>query len=173
MGHDIEVAKELGMDGIVLGILNERSEVDREGTQMLVKLAHPLPVTFHRAFDLCRDLGASLDAVIATGATRLLTADGNNGVSNGLPHLARLIANAADRIVIMPGGGTRASNIQRILSHTGAREIHSSLSRPRQSTNESHESAKRALKDRDRDTEKFEMRVRNFRRLVDTFSAQN
>lgn len=172
MKRDIGVARELGMNGIVLGVLNKKGEVDCERTKLLVELAQPLPVTFHRAFDLCSDLKTSLDAVIETGATRLLTAGGKNGVSNGLPHLARLIANAADRIVIMPGGGIRASNIERTLSQTGAREIHSSLSRPRHSTNYSPESAERTPEGRNRDAEKFETRVRSFRRLIDTFSAQ-
>lgn len=169
MKREIGVAKEVGMDGIVLGILNQEGEVDRKRTMLLVELAHPLPVTFHRAFDLCRDLSASLNAVIETGATRVLTAGGKNGVSNGLPHLSRLIANAGDRIVIMPGGGIRASNIERILSQTGAREIHSSLSRPRQSTNHSHKPVERMLGNRN--AAEFEGRVRNFRRLIDTFST--
>ncbi len=163
--RDIGVAKQLGMDGIVLGLLDENGNVDGQGTGKLVRFARPLPVTFHRAFDLCPDLTASLHVVMETGAARILTAGGNAGVTNGLANLAGLIAAARDRIVIMPGGGIRASNVQRILCHTGAREIHTSLSTPRKPT--SHNSELGEGTRRDHDAAEFEARVRKFRGLID------
>lgn len=170
MKRDIGLAKELGMDGIVLGLLDEKGRVDRERTRILVKAAHPLPVTFHRAFDLCLDLTASLHAVMETGATRLLTAGGKLGVTRGLSTLAGLMATAGNRIAIMPGGGIRASNVQRVLRQTGAREIHTSLSTPRKPTNGS-ELAERTRLRFDRDAAEFEARVRKFRRLIETLSV--
>jgi copper homeostasis protein len=169
MKHDIRIAKELGMDGIVLGILDKNDQVDRRRTSFLVKLAHPLPVTFHRAFDVCRNLSQSLDAVIETGATRLLTAGGTTGVTNGITTLAGLIENSRNGIVIMPGGGIRASNIERILIQTGAKEIHTSLSTPRKHTNHHSEVKQEARTSRDRSDVAFETRVRRFRQLVETF----
>jgi copper homeostasis protein len=172
MKRDIRIAKELGMDGIVLGILNQNDQVDRRRTSFLVKLAHPLPVTFHRAFDVCRNLSESLDAVIETGATRLLTAGGTTRVTNGITTLAELIENAGERIAIMPGGGIRASNLERILSQTGAKEIHTSLSSPRKHANHHSEVKQEAHTSRDRNDVAFETRVRKFRQLVDTFSVR-
>lgn len=171
MKHDIRMAQKLGMDGIVLGLLDKKGLVDRVRTSLLVKLAHPLPVTFHRAFDLCHDLTTSLHAVIETGATRLLTAGGKTGVTNGLPTLAGLVSAAEDRIVIMPGGGIRTSNVQRILRQTGAREIHTSLSTPRKPTNHTSDFPEGNQRGRNRDTAEFEARVRKFRRLVETVST--
>jgi copper homeostasis protein len=130
MKRDIRVAKELGMDGIVLGLLDETLQVDRERTSILVELAHPLPVTFHRAFDSCKDLAASLEAIVETGARRILTSGGKERVTEGLATLRGLVASAGERIVIMPGGGIRGSDVQRILRETSAREIHSSLGTP-------------------------------------------
>jgi len=127
MKRSIRQAKDLGMSGLVLGILDSANQIDRARTATLVELAHPLPVTFHRAFDLCPDLTAALQAVIATGAKRILTSGGKKRVVNALAPLADLIATAQDRVVVMPGGGVRASNVRRILRHTGACEIHSSL----------------------------------------------
>jgi copper homeostasis protein len=123
----IDVAKDVGLDGIVLGLLDSFEQIDRERTRELVHAAHPLPVTFHRAFDQCPDLTMALEAVIATGAKRILTSGGKPSVMEALASLASLLGVAKDRIVLMPGGGVRASNVERILRGTGAREIHTSL----------------------------------------------
>ncbi|MGA7906692.1 MAG: copper homeostasis protein CutC [Candidatus Sulfotelmatobacter sp.] len=161
MKRDIEVAKDLGMDGIVVGLLDEAGQVDRKRTGILVNLAHPLPVTFHRAFDLSQDLHVSLGAVIQTGAVRILTSGGKARVTDGLSTLADLVAAAGDRIVIMPGGSIRASNVRRILQQTGAREVHTSLGTSREPGNHNP-----ALPEADRTLEEFEARVRKVRRLI-------
>jgi copper homeostasis protein len=127
MKRDIVAAKEIGLSGVVLGVLDPSSHVDQERTRALVQLAHPLPVTFHRAFDRCADLTAALEAVITAGAKRILTSGGATRAVDGLVDLTHLVRLAGDRIVIMPGGEVRSENIERILRSTGAREIHSSL----------------------------------------------
>ena len=169
MKGDIQVAKEAGMDGIVLGLLDKTREVDRERTSVLIKLAHPLPVTFHRAFDRCRDLTAALQAVIETGAIRILTSGGKARGTDGISTLADLVAKAGDRIVIMPGGSIRASNVQHILRGTGAREIHSSLATSRDSGKpEIHGAVRRGVGD---GSAEFEARVRKVRRLIEALSS--
>jgi copper homeostasis protein len=76
MRNDVLAAKQFGMDGVVLGILQPTARVDIERTRALVDLAHPLPVTFHRAFDASETLEAALEDVIQTGASRVLTSGG-------------------------------------------------------------------------------------------------
>ena len=159
MKREIQAAKDLGMDGIVVGLLDEYMQVDRERTSSLINLASPLPVTFHRAFDSCRDLTASLQAVIETGATRILTSEGKEQAANAPASLAELVARAGSRIAIMPGGGVRANNVERILRETGAQEIHTSLGVPATAGNiGSHD--------------EFEVKVREVRRLIDNLTAQ-
>ena len=126
MKDDIRHSRELGADGIVLGILNADGTVDVERTRTLVELAAPAPVTFHRAFDMTPDLDEALEAVIATGAMRILTSGGSNSVPEGLDAITRIVQRAADRIHIMPGSGIRPGNITHIARTTGAREFHSS-----------------------------------------------
>lgn len=149
MKHEIDVAKEIGLDGIVLGLLDKNMQVDHARTRALAQLAHPLPVTFHRAFDLCPDLTAALEAVIEAGTKRILTSGGKARALDGLVNLAHLITTAGDRIVIMPGGGIRLANVERTVRSTGAREIHTSLDT----------SATVASR--------FEIKVSEFRRAVD------
>jgi copper homeostasis protein len=127
MRRDIEVARKLGMDGVVLGLLREDRSVDVERTRELVQFARPLPVTFHRAFDECADLQRSLEDVIASGASRILTSGGAATAMEGLSTLKRLVAAAGERIIILPGSGIHAGNIAEVARGTGAREFHSGL----------------------------------------------
>jgi copper homeostasis protein len=127
MRRAIATAKRLGMDGVVLGLLTEDRRVDVERTRELVKLAQPLPVTFHRAFDDVADLDAALEDVIATGAARILTSGGAPTAPQGLGALAKLVAAAGNRIAIVPGSGVNASNILEVAQHTQAHEFHSGL----------------------------------------------
>ncbi|HXN51027.1 MAG TPA: copper homeostasis protein CutC [Candidatus Acidoferrum sp.] len=127
MRRDIAAAKRLGMDGVVLGVLTTDRQVDVERTRGLVKIAQPLPVTFHRAFDDVADLDAALEAVIETGAARILTSGGAPTAPRGLGVLAELVAAACNRITIVPGSGVNALNILEVAQHTHAREFHSAL----------------------------------------------
>ena len=128
MKRAIGIAKESGMDGVVLGVLKEDSGVDVGRTRELVEIARPLPVTYHRAFDECADLRRGLEDVIQTGAARILTSGGAAGALEGALLLAELVAAAGDRIIIVPGAGINDSNILQVVQHTGAREFHSGLS---------------------------------------------
>ncbi|HEX3435761.1 MAG TPA: copper homeostasis protein CutC [Pseudacidobacterium sp.] len=127
MKHDIRTAKELGADGIVLGLLRADGTVDVERTRQLVELAAPLPVTFHRAIDVSHDLLEGLEAVISTGAARVLTSGGQSSVVDGAPMVAKMIEAAKDRIIVMPGCGIRSDNVLSILETTGAHEVHIAL----------------------------------------------
>jgi copper homeostasis protein len=126
MRNDILAAKQFGMDGIVLGILHEGGRIDIERTKSLVELAHPLPVTFHRAFDASENLEVSLEEVIQTGASRVLTSGGQPRAMDALPVLARLVQRAKGRILLMPCGGINSENVVHIVRATRAQEVHSS-----------------------------------------------
>lgn len=126
MEAEIEHARGLGADGVVVGVLGEDCRVDDARTRRLVELAAPLPVTFHRAFDHAPDLEAALEDVIATGARRVLTSGGAADAAAGAETIARLMRQAAGRISVMPGGGVRFANIA-ALAATGATEFHTSL----------------------------------------------
>jgi copper homeostasis protein len=126
MRHDIVAAQQFGMDGVVLGILQERTRIDIERTRALVQLAHPLPVTFHRAFDASENLEASLEEVIQTGAARILTSGGQPRATEALSTLARLAQLARGRVLLMPCGGINSDNVVAVVEATSAHEIHTS-----------------------------------------------
>jgi copper homeostasis protein len=128
MRHDIKVAKELGADGLVLGILDTEANVDAKRTGELVELARPLTVTFHRAIDMSRDLFLALQTLIDLKIDRVLTSGGEQTAIEGKQIIARLVRDAAERIAVMPGSGIQEQNVRQLIAETGAREIHVGLS---------------------------------------------
>jgi copper homeostasis protein len=124
----IEVAREAGMDGVVLGLLRDDRSVDVERTAELVRAAAPLPVTFHRAIDESANLFAGLEDVIVTGAVRVLTSGGADKAPEVVARIAELVRRARGRIVVMPGSGITPGNIAEIAAATGAVEFHAGLS---------------------------------------------
>ena len=126
MKTDISTCKELGCDGVVIGILNADGTVDKQRCKQLVELAYPLGVTFHRAFDRATDASKALEDIIDTGCERILTSGQRPNATDGAELIAALIKQADGRIIIMPGSGVRSDNIVALAEKTGAVEFHSS-----------------------------------------------
>jgi copper homeostasis protein len=124
MQADIDTAKAEGANGVVIGLLNADGEIDAARTRALIKLARPLAVTFHRAFDMTPDPFEALETLVGLGVDRVLTSGQEATVLEGLPLIAELIRRAGDRIIVMPGGGITARNIDRIVAAARPREIH-------------------------------------------------
>ncbi len=124
MRHDVAAAKALGADGIVLGLLNPDGTVDRKRTEELVAIARPLPVTFHRAFDMTRDPFEALDTLIELGVDRVLTSGQEPTVLEGIDHIAALVERAAGRIIVMPGGGITERTAPKIVRALKVSEMH-------------------------------------------------
>lgn len=133
MRRDIDTAGEKGADGIVTGILMRDGTVDVERTALLVDYAAPMSVTFHRAFDMCRDPMTALEDIISTGAGRILTSGQAKTAIEGSQLIRKLRDASQGRIKIMPGGGIDEYNIALLANTTGASEYHLSGRRQRDS----------------------------------------
>ena len=129
MRRDIQAAKRIGANGVVLGALQADGSVDMETTRALLAAARPMSVTFHRAFDLCRDPAEALESLCALGIDRLLTSGQKNSALDGLDCIASLVKQSAGRIVIMAGGGVNAQTLPVILAGSGVSEVHFSARR--------------------------------------------
>jgi copper homeostasis protein len=129
MREDLRHVCSLGASGIVLGLMRADGTVELERTRELVEMAHPLEVTFNRAFDHTTSLEQALEDVIATGCRRILTSGGQRNVVQGAESLARLVKQAAGRIDIAVGGGLRLSNAAEVARTTGAQHFHGSVRR--------------------------------------------
>ncbi|MFB3852761.1 MAG: copper homeostasis protein CutC [Vicinamibacterales bacterium] len=124
MLHDIDAARVTGANGIVFGILNPDGSVDERRTRAAMEVARPLPVTFHRAFDMTRDPFEALDTLIDLGIDRVLTSGQEASVVEGLDLIAALVERAAGRIIVVPGGGVTERNVRKVVAATGVREVH-------------------------------------------------
>lgn len=126
MKQEIKEYKKLNVDGFVFGILNKDNSINVERNKELVFLARPLPCTFHRAFDVVTDVYNSLETVIDCGFKTILTSGQEPNVVEGISVLEQLAKKAGDRIVIMPGGGVRSSNITMLKEKMNTSFYHSS-----------------------------------------------
>lgn len=124
MRAEIQHAKVLGANGVVLGILRSDGSVDVERTKELASLAYPLSVTFHRAFDETPDPFRALEDVILTGADILLTSGQKFSATEGQELIQQLVERAGNRIRILAGAGINESNARIIIRETGVQEIH-------------------------------------------------
>jgi copper homeostasis protein len=126
MKEEIEQFKKINVDGFVFGILDVNNSFDNLRNKELVRLANPLPCTFHRAFDVVSNVYESLELVIDSGFKTILTSGQGKNVMEGIEVLKSLVTKANGGIVIMPGGGLRSSNIVLLDQKVNASFYHSS-----------------------------------------------
>lgn len=127
MQQDIGVAKRLGANGVVFGLVNLDGTIDRVRTRELVEISRPMTATFHRAFDVCQNLPNALETLISCGVDRVLTSGGEATAHKGCDAIADLVQQAGNGISIMAGGGIDAENARKIVQRSGVREIHAGL----------------------------------------------
>lgn len=130
MAREIAAFRSAGAHGVVLGVLTPDHRIDVPATRRLVEAARPMPVVFHRAFDLTGDLPTAIEHVIATGAHALLTSGGAATLEAGALRVQQLVAQAAGRIQLIGGAGVRPANAGRLWRELGLNALHTSLRRP-------------------------------------------
>lgn len=124
MLEDIANARRLGADGVVFGCLTAEGDIDLPLLQRLMEASGEMSVTFHRAFDVCRNPQQALETIVRCGCQRILTSGQQATAEQGIPLLKELQAQAAGRITLLAGCGVNESNIARIATETGIREFH-------------------------------------------------
>lgn len=124
---DVKLCKQLGCDGVVIGMLNPDGSVDVKRTAALIEAAYPLSTTFHRAFDRCSNPFEAMEQLIEIGCERILTSGQQPAAPEGVELIAELNRIGGHRIIIMPGSGVRKENIKDMAQKTGCTEFHSSL----------------------------------------------
>ncbi len=126
MQKDIAVFKQTGVPGIATGVQLPDGRIDTEQLKRIVEWAYPMQVTCHKVFDGTPNAAEALESLISAGCKRVLTSGLQKTATEGASTLAQLVTQAAGRIIIMPGGSVRSTNIARLKQETGATEFHSS-----------------------------------------------
>ena len=123
---DVKTAKNLGVNGIVIGFLNPDGSIDIERTKEIIEFAKPMKTTFHRAFDRSKNPFVALEQLIELGVDRILTSGQKQTAVEGVSLISQLVKQAQNKIIIMPGSGVNNKNILELISKTEATEYHSS-----------------------------------------------
>jgi copper homeostasis protein len=124
MKEDVTMARKLGADGVVFGILLPDGAIDCDRMKVLAELARPMGITCHRAFDMTADPWRALEDLISMGVDRILTSGQQPSAPQGARLIRDLIVKAAGRIIIMPGCGVKEHNVEELVRFTGATEVH-------------------------------------------------
>ncbi|MEJ7589465.1 MAG: copper homeostasis protein CutC [Ferruginibacter sp.] len=126
---DIEMCKELGCNGISVGVQTIHSRIDTERLKRIVEWAGNMGVTCNRVFDCAPDPFEALEEIVNCGCERILTSGQKSAAPDAADILAELVKRAGDRIIIMPGAGVNSTNIAALQAACGATEFHSSARR--------------------------------------------
>ena len=175
MFHDIQMAKELKMEGVVMGVLRKNGQVDIEVMERLVEVARPMEVTFHRAFDLTPDPMKSLKDIMSLSVDRILTSGHRSSAFEGVEVIRSLVEMSQGKLSVMPGAGISEENLAQILEQTGAKEFHVSAFGSRPSKMQFHKDlvqmgsggSEYSIDIAD------EARIRTFRGIVDQFTIKD
>ena len=128
MKESIRQSREAGAAGVVLGALTAEGDVDIPVMKTLIKEAkesgRELSVTFHRAFDVCRDQFGALEEIVTLGCERILTSGGKDSAREGRERLAQLVDSSGGRIIILVAGAVDEEQLQSLAEDTGAVEFH-------------------------------------------------
>ncbi len=112
MKNDIALCSEVGVDGIVSGMLQSDFTLDFERTKQLVEISKPMKFTFHRAFDWIPNPKKAQSQLQELGVDYILTSGQQTTAENGLDLLLELNS-TSKTCIIMPGGGVGTKNIEK------------------------------------------------------------
>jgi copper homeostasis protein len=130
MLRDTERFLNLGVAGVVFGVLDRSGSIDTPRVREIVDIIGPRAAVFHRAFDFVADWRKELNTLIEIGCTRVLTSGGRPTAVSGVARLREMIDVAAGRIEVLPGGGIRADNVAEIVGRTHCRQLHIGAATP-------------------------------------------
>ena len=125
--RDIELAKRLGAHAVVVGFLTADGDIDTKNTRRAVEAADGMGITFHRAFDECRNPKEALEQIIDCGCHKLLTSGCKATAWEGREMLKKLLSQAGRRIGIIGASGITVDNVHQLVLETGLYEVHASL----------------------------------------------
>lgn len=123
---DIIYCRNRGFKGVVSGGLLRDGQIDNDFLLRCIDAAGPMEFTFHRAFDRCKDPLNAMEQIIGAGAKRILSSGQYPTLPEGIPLLKKMVKQAGNRIIILPGSGLTRHTVKEVVEKTGAKEVHTS-----------------------------------------------
>lgn len=130
MCEDIKTIKNLGYEGVVIGALNAEGDLDVPAIKKMMASGDGMKFTFHRAIDACNNPIDAMETLINLGFDKVLTSGCKPTAYEGIDMIREFQTLFGDRINIMAGGGINESNVERIITATGVKNVHASLTSP-------------------------------------------
>lgn len=124
---DIQLVKQLGYEGVVIGALNENGDLDVEKIKIMMKAGEGMKFTFHRAIDACNNPLEALATLVELGFDKVLTSGCKPKAIDGVGMIRQMQEKYGDKIKIMAGGGININNVVTIINETGISNCHASL----------------------------------------------
>lgn len=124
MKEDIKVCKNLGIKGVVLGVLTEDKKIDYSVLKELVELAFPMEVTFHKAIDELTNPVSEVLKLADIGVKRILTSGTKATALEGAEIINEMIQKAGNRIKIVVAGGVTTENFKTVSEKIISSEYH-------------------------------------------------
>jgi copper homeostasis protein len=124
MLKDIELCKEIGVRGVVFGILTKDGDVDIDRNKILLQAAQGMQTCFHRAIDMSRDYVKAAEDIARLGFTRILTSGANNNATDGIANIEKIVSLFGKDIEIMAGSGVKPNNIAQIYDRAKVKAFH-------------------------------------------------
>lgn len=127
MCEDIKTVKGLDYEGVVIGVLNKDGDLDVPAIKKMMAAGEGLRFTFHRAIDACNNPLDAMETLISLGFDKVLTSGCKPSAYEGIDMIREFQTLFGDRINIMAGGGINETNVERIITATGVKIVHASL----------------------------------------------
>lgn len=127
MLQEIKNLKNIGVEGIVIGALNNREEIDEDFMKEVVKVASPMEITFHKAIDEVKDYNKGIEKLIELGIERVLTSGKKEKAEEAIGFLKTVQRNYGDDITFVAAGKITKDNIDNIHNKLSFREYHGRL----------------------------------------------
>ncbi|WP_366099775.1 copper homeostasis protein CutC [uncultured Cetobacterium sp.] len=124
MKEDIKICKELGVLGVVFGVLTKDNKIDYSLLKELVELSKPMSITFHKAIDEIESPENEILTLAEIGVDRILTSGKKATAFEGAELLNKFIKIAKDKIKIIVCGGVTSDNFQEINKLIPSTEYH-------------------------------------------------
>lgn len=124
--EEIRSFRKLGADGIVIGTMKPDGTLNLEQMKELMEEAQGMPVTLHRAFDMCQDPFVTLEEAKKLGISTILTSGQKNTCVDGVELLKELVEKAQGETEILIGCGVDASVLPMLAEKTKAKAYHMS-----------------------------------------------
>jgi len=124
MKNDIEECRKIGVKGIVVGVLNEELEIDKETLNYIIKDRGAMEVTFHMAFDELKNPYDAIDYLSSIGIDRILTRGGEGSAIENMENIKKYVEYSKNKIILMPGSGINKDNYKEYANYVKCQEIH-------------------------------------------------